>query len=196
MSTRRTVQAHDVIAKHLATGGCAIDATVGNGHDTLFLASCVGAQGKVFGFDIQSAAIDATGRRLQALGEQQRGEIAQEIALYQASHADMAHHVPQEIHGHIHAIMFNLGYLPGCDHTLTTQVETTLAAVRAAGRLLAPGGVLSVLAYPGHAAGREELEQLLSFMQRGEDQIQWHEHDPREAAPDTAPRLFVGKKVD
>ena len=52
-----TEQAHNIIRKHLKVGGIAIDATVGNGHDTLFLAKQVETQGLVFGFDIQKQKI-------------------------------------------------------------------------------------------------------------------------------------------
>ena len=64
--------AHNLIKDVLHPGDIAIDATVGNGHDTLFLVEQVSPSGKVFGFDIQQAAIDSTrainhaGARLQA----------------------------------------------------------------------------------------------------------------------------------
>ena len=58
-------QAHATLAAIISEGDITIDATVGNGHDTLFLARHVGASGTVYGFDIQEAALDSAWRRLR-----------------------------------------------------------------------------------------------------------------------------------
>jgi predicted methyltransferase len=145
-------QAHQLIAGVLQEGDIAIDATVGNGHDTLFLASRVGATGKVYGFDIQQQALDSAWQRLE-----QAGEGAQ-VALYHAGHETMSMLLPETAQGRVKAVMFNLGYLPGGDKRRTTGASTTLAALQAALLLLAPGGVISLLAYTGHPGGREEAE--------------------------------------
>lgn len=145
-------QAHQLITDLLGPGDIAIDATVGNGHDTLFLASCVGASGKVYGFDIQQQALDSAYHRLE-----QAGQSAQ-VSLYHAGHETMGFMVPEMVQGKVKAVMFNLGYLPGGDKRRTTAASTTLAALQAALSLLAPGGVISLLAYTGHPGGREEAE--------------------------------------
>lgn len=180
---------HDIIRSRLQPGGVAIDATLGNGHDTLFLAQCVSEAGHVFGFDIQDQAIQATRQRLQ-----QHNVLACATLLH-ASHADMFEHVPQAFHGQIQAIMFNLGYLPGADKHIITQTETSLKAIEAACRLLAAQGVMTVMAYPGHAGGDEETECLQQWLNQLEptqfatEVIFSHHHQ------ESAPRLFVIGKL-
>jgi 16S rRNA C1402 N4-methylase RsmH len=150
-------QAHQLLHEVLAPGDIAIDATVGNGHDTLFLASKVGAQGKVYGFDIQQQALDSAWQRLELAGE------GVQVSLYHAGHETMAILLPESVAGKVKAVMFNLGYLPGGDKQRTTAASTTLAALQAALSLLAPGGVISLLAYTGHLGGREEAELVKSW---------------------------------
>lgn len=150
-------QAHALLATVLRPGDIAIDATVGNGHDTLFLARLVGATGKVYGFDIQQQALDNAFHRLAEEG------AAQQVSLYHAGHETMGFMVPEMSHGKVRAVMFNLGYLPGSDKQRTTRAPTTLTALQIALSLLAPGGVISLLAYTGHPGGREEAEEVKAW---------------------------------
>lgn len=144
---RSTELAHLLIRPRLQPGDCAIDATLGNGHDAIFLARLVGEAGRVWAFDPQPAAHAA------AMGEfKAQGMDPGRVTFLQAGHETMAEHVTDGIH----AIMFNLGYLPGGDKSYTTRTPTTLTALHAAVGLLARGGVLTVVAYPGHAGGDEE----------------------------------------
>lgn len=181
--------AHEMIRAHLHPGDRAIDATLGNGHDALFLAQCVGEAGHVYGFDIQSQALQSTRLRLQEQGLQVR------ITLLLASHAEMARHVPQAWHGRIQAIMFNLGYLPGTDKSVITQPESTLAALTSACALLARHGLMTVMVYPGHAGGDEEARAVEQWMrqlnpERYQIQIIFSHHHQA-----SAPRLFVLRKL-
>lgn len=146
--------AHALLQSVVQTGDTVIDATMGNGHDTLFLAQQVGAGGKVFAFDVQAQALEKTGKRLA------EHDAQQQVTLVQGCHSQMAECVPTDLHGTVAAAVFNLGYLPGADKALTTQRETTTAAVDAALQLLRVGGVLIVVVYPGHAEGRLEGEVL------------------------------------
>jgi SAM-dependent methyltransferase len=148
---RLTGRAHRLLAAVLVPGDLAVDATVGNGHDTLFLARRVAPGGRVIGCDIQPTALDAAGRRLTAAGLQGA------VRLHRAGHERLLELVPAEEHGRVAAVTFNLGYLPGGDKRLTTRAATTRAALDAAARLLRPGGLLSVLAYVGHPGGAAEL---------------------------------------
>jgi 16S rRNA C1402 N4-methylase RsmH len=147
-------QAHTAITEILGDGDIAIDATVGNGHDTLFLAREVGTAGKVYGFDIEEQALDTAYKRLQGEGLEGR------VSLYHAGHEAMALALPESVKGKVVAVMFNLGYLPGGDKARTTGIATTLAALEQARELLAPRGAISVLAYTGHPGGREEAEAV------------------------------------
>ena len=144
-----------------------VDATVGNGQDTLILAQLAlrthgeGAAGRVGGFDIQAPALASTRERLQAALPPAE---AQRVELHLASHAELAAHVP---HGGVRLVAFNLGYLPGAtsDKSVATTTGSTLAAVRAAAEVLAPGGLVSIMGYTGHAGGPEEVAAVLDFAQ-------------------------------
>ena len=48
------------ILEHLGEGEVAVDFTMGNGGDTLFLSKTVGESGKVYAFDIQEEALAST----------------------------------------------------------------------------------------------------------------------------------------
>jgi predicted methyltransferase len=145
-----------IAAQSVAEGDTAVDATAGNGHDTVLLAGLVGSKGKVWAFDVQQSAIDATWARCAAAGFDDR------VALVNDSHAHMDVHVPLGVA----CVMFNLGYLPGADKTCTTQAQSTLVASQAALRLLKVGGCVLWVAYPGHDGGNEEraLAQFLSTL--------------------------------
>ena len=149
-----TKAAQDRIAQSLQPGQFAVDATMGNGHDTLFMAELVGVEGRVFGFDIQQQALANTRQRLAAAGLENR------VTLIQGGHEYMERLLPSGVQGQISAIMFNLGYLPGGDKHKVTRPETTLAAVEAATRLLAPGGIMTILVYRGHAGGQDEADTI------------------------------------
>lgn len=147
--------AQEIITQALENGGTAIDATMGNGHDTLWLCRLAGEGGHVYAFDVQPEALENTRARLEAEG------VADRATLILAGHQLMAEHV----HEPVDAILFNLGWLPGVAHAVTTRTETTLAAVNAAVELLKPGGVMTICVYPGHEEGKRELAALLEWAQ-------------------------------
>jgi len=148
--------AADYMARIIRPGDSVVDATMGNGKDTLFLAELVGESGHVYAFDVQQEAVARTRERVEAAGFEGR------TTLILAGHETMAQHVPQGVS----AVMFNLGWLPGAQHIVTTKTETTLVAVEAALSLIAPGGVVTVCIYPGHEEGTRELHALLDYAGR------------------------------
>jgi len=150
---------HALVRQAVGEGGLAVDATAGNGHDTLFLAECVGSAGKVYAFDIQREALCRTKQRLSEQG------IANRVALFHAGHHEMDRYLPEETRGKLQAVMFNLGYLPHGDPAIITRAETTLPALETSTVWLAPGGVLSVVLYTGHPGGQEEAEHVLQWAQ-------------------------------
>jgi 16S rRNA C1402 N4-methylase RsmH len=164
-STPLVKRAHEEIQRVLKPGAIAIDCTVGNGHDTAFLARMVGEQGKVYGFDIQQQALD---RGWQRLREQ---NLEKQVALFHAGHELLPTLLPVEVTGHVKAIMFNLGYLPGSDKSRITHTSTTLSALEAALPLLAPGGCISILAYAGHAGGQQESEAVQQWVNNLPDDL-------------------------
>ena len=157
--------AHDRLSEVLMPGDIAIDATVGNGHDTCFLAGAVTPVGHVYGFDIQVPAIDAAQERLSNSG------CDCQVDLILAGHETMQDYIPAKFHGLVGAVMFNLGYLPGSDKQVTTRPSTTVQALESGLSLLRPGGVLSVMAYPGHLGGQVETEQVRVWMTRADSQV-------------------------
>jgi SAM-dependent methyltransferase len=153
-------QAHKWVAERVRLGDIVIDATAGNGSDTLFLSRTAGPGGAVYAFDIQSEALEHTRKRLES---EARPESHAPVILVHASHEELANRIDLEQHGKIAAIMFNLGFLPGSSQTVITQPTTTLAALDIALRLLRGGGILTVVVYPGHEGGRTEAEAVESW---------------------------------
>ena len=146
--------AREVILRAVEPGDTVVDATMGNGHDTQMLCETVGPEGRVYAFDVQAQAVEETRSRLRAQGLDGRAE------LILSGHEHMAEYVK----GPVKAVMFNLGWLPGGDHEVTTRWETTRTAVESALDLLAPMGVLVICAYPGHAEGEREKQELAAFL--------------------------------
>lgn len=138
------------ILAHLGEGDVAVDFTMGNGHDTAFLSKTVGEDGHVYAFDVQQQALDSTKMLLANEG------CPENYTLVLDSH----HKVKEYVSTPIRAGMFNLGYLPGSDKSVTTMRETTMPAIEAAVDLLDHGGVLTVAVYPGHAEGDAEGKML------------------------------------
>lgn len=141
---------HLLMRNFVFEGDKAIDATCGNGHDTLALAELSGSTGHIWGFDIQEQAIAETGRRLDEAG------LAERVTLLQAGHEEMSRHV----YGPVKAVLFNLGYLPGGDRSVITRPETTVGALAQSLQLLGPGGIVMVTLYPGHGGGTSEQQAV------------------------------------
>ena len=146
--------AADCLRQVVQPGDTVVDATMGNGHDTLMLAHLVGETGYVVGFDVQAQAVESSRKLLESEG------VLDRCKLHVLGHEHMA----EEVTGPVRAVVFNLGWLPGGDKSVTTLWETTKTAVSAALSLLGKGGVVTICAYPGHAAGDYERAQLMEFL--------------------------------
>ena len=147
--------AHIMLQEHLNSVSYVIDATCGNGHDSAFIASLLDRNGKLFCFDIQEQAIRNT--------QQQLENATCKTYLYQQSHAELLTTLPT-YYKQIDAIIFNLGFLPQADQTITTQVDSTLDAIQQAEKLLRRKGLLLIVSYPGHHEGKEEDEALQQYL--------------------------------
>jgi len=145
------------LSAHIQIGDPVIDATLGNGFDALFLAQAIGETGIVYGFDVQQEAINSTTQLLQHESCQQ--------AFFLQGHQHMMAHIPQEKHGYIQAIMFNLGWLPNSDKSIITHTDTTILALEQSLQLLAPNGRMSIMLYPGHHGGDSEAAQVITWLQ-------------------------------
>ncbi|MTI95160.1 MAG: methyltransferase domain-containing protein [Firmicutes bacterium] len=145
---------HLHVAAVLKLGDSAVDATAGNGNDTLFLARLVGKQGVVHSFDIQQQAIDNTQALLHA------HSLESQVRLHKQSHTEMSKYL---MPGTVGAVLFNLGYLPRGDKTLVTKPETTVIALNASISLLRPGGLVAIVTYSGHSGGEVEEQKVAEF---------------------------------
>lgn len=158
MGNRRKYQVteycHRFLADYIKSGDSCVDATCGNGGDTEFLCRMVGANGRVYGFDIQEQAVRRTEQRMEKAGCRER------VRLYCVGHEHMAEYVREEVS----VIMFNFGYLPGGDHRIATKAATSLTAIKEGLSLLRPDGVMSLCIYSGGDTGYEEKENLLTFL--------------------------------
>jgi tRNA G37 N-methylase Trm5 len=142
------------ILAHLGEGDTAVDFTMGNGYDTVFLSKTVGPTGRVYAFDIQEKALTSTEQNLR------KNDCPDNWRLICASH----HRANEFVTGKIKAGMFNLGYLPGAGNKqLTTKRSTTLPAVQKAMEMLGENAVLLVAVYPGHPEGAAEGRELTEY---------------------------------
>lgn len=147
--------AHNFWKKIIQPGDSVVDATLGNGYDALVLAKL--ASGILYGFDIQKVAINATKERLASALDT---EAMQKVRLYELCHSKIAEIVPKES---VKLIVYNLGYLPGQDKSLTTKKDTTVLSIQESLNLILPGGLISITCYPGHEAGLIEDEAVTRF---------------------------------
>ncbi|MCP4847855.1 MAG: hypothetical protein GY899_07915 [Verrucomicrobiaceae bacterium] len=188
-SVKVTEIAHRLVSVHLQAGEVAVDATAGNGYDTLLLAKIVGDAGVVFAFDVQACALAASGNRLK------EHNMDQVVKLCQRGHESLAEVVPGCHHGRVATVMFNLGYLPGGDKSMITREHTTLSALQQALDILRAGGLCTVVCYPGHEGGDQEVAAVLRFIE-GLDhdayQIERHDSEHRMNFP---PFLLAIKKM-
>ncbi|MDQ0156606.1 class I SAM-dependent methyltransferase [Robertmurraya andreesenii] len=149
--------ARSLLRKTVQKGDIVVDATVGNGHDTLFLAELVGPSGHVFGFDVQEDAITQTKKRLA------EKNMDEPVTLFHRGHEEIFSSVPSSFHGKVKGAIFNLGYLPGGDKSIVTKPNTTIAALEQLLEILAPEGIIVLVIYHGHTEGAIERDQLLSY---------------------------------
>lgn len=165
---KATAFVQDLIGDRLKAGDVAVDATCGNGHDTLALARAVGESGVVYAADIQPQAVASARRRLEAA----EGPVAR-LFWIEACHSTLALALLPEHRGRVAMTTFNFGYLPGGDKSLTTKCASSLEAVEASLDWTMPGGVVSLAIYPGHPEGAQEAIALTAWAE-GLDPRRFH----------------------
>ena len=195
--TRIVQWGQELLAEVVQPGDLVVDLTAGSGQDTLFLSQLVGSTGQVVAFDIQSQALLETCERMVAAGVQVR--LQQEdiqllqreagIDLLQLSHTELAGVLPAAPKG----IIANLGYLPGDQHGLVTRPESTVMALERSCSLLAAGGRLAVVVYPGHPGGTEEGAAVSEFFAGLTDPV-FHVLQMQVTNRPQAPFLFMVEK--
>ncbi len=139
-------------------GDIVVDGTLGNGHDTEFLAKLVGPNGQVYGFDIQEQAIVSTKKRLTELG------LSDRVTLFQHGHEKIKTSIPPSLHGKVTGAIFNLGYLPGGDKSIVTKPSTTIAAIEQLLEIMAIEGIIVLVIYHGHPEGAVERDAVIQYV--------------------------------
>lgn len=184
--------AHQYWQRLLTIGDVVIDATCGNGHDTLALAELVlgEGQGQVLAIDLQKQAVESTRDRLK---ETLSPKLFSRVSFQVSCHSKLpcSSKLPS-----VKCVVYNLGYLPGADKSLTTQTSTSLESIRLALDLVCKGGAISITCYPGHPEGEVEAQQILAFareLSSHEWNICHHEWVNRPKSPSL---LFLQKQVN
>ncbi|ACA41706.1 class I SAM-dependent methyltransferase [Lysinibacillus sp. fkY74-1] len=155
MKLQRVLQyAQQLLKDSVEEGDTVVDATAGNGHDTLFLAQLVGDEGQVYAFDVQKKAVDATLHRLLDQSLEHRALVLNK------GHEEVANF----IHKPVAAAIFNLGYLPGSNHDIITKPTTTIQAIEDLLKLLKVGGLIILVIYHGHPGGKEERDTVTDYV--------------------------------
>lgn len=141
--------------EHIQPGDICIDATMGNGNDTLLLSQLCGKDGHVYAFDIQTQALEKTKKRLT------EAQAFENYDLILDSHTNMAQYAKADS---VSCIVFNFGYLPGGDHNKATKSSTSIPALETALTLLKKKGQLSLCIYSGGDSGFEERDAILDWL--------------------------------
>ena len=152
-------EVHRRLAEVIEAGDLCLDATAGNGLDTLFLSQLVEESGTVHAMDVQEDALRITADLLAL------NEVQLRVTTHLSCQSKIETVLPPSAKGRIRAITFNLGYLPKGDKSITTSEESTLPAIRIAYEWLVRRGILSILCYRGHPGGKSEEEVVRKLIQ-------------------------------
>ncbi|MTI79957.1 MAG: 16S rRNA (cytosine(1402)-N(4))-methyltransferase [Firmicutes bacterium] len=172
--------AHEFVSVNLPEDGTAVDATAGNGNDTVFLSRHL-PKGKVFSFDVQEQALNNTAKLLEQQGQSSNG-----IELIHDGHQNMDRYISDPVD----VVMFNLGYLPGSDHSIITKPDNTKTALQKAIQFLNIGGKISIVVYTGHQGGMEELFAVEEVLKVLDSRRYWIVELRHVNRPTTAPVSF------
>ena len=145
---------HIILKNHVKPGDITVDATAGNGNDTLLLAKLTGAKGIVYAFDIQKKALDNTALILK------KNNLSEKIKLIHDSHDNIDKYVSNKIS----TAVFNLGYLPSADRNIITKPETTINALKKIIEMLSTNGLITIVSYLKHKGGIKEKNCLEDFL--------------------------------
>ena len=149
--------AHELLEESIQPGELAVDATCGNGYDTLFLSNLVGKDGKVLAFDVQEQAIKATEELLIKNNKSH-------VALIQNSHEFVSDYIQDS--EKIGGAIFNLGYLPRSDKKIITKGSSTIKALESMLDRLKKKGLIVLVVYHGHEGGKEEKDAIIQFVKQ------------------------------
>lgn len=147
--------AHELLKESINEGDFLIDATCGNGNDTLFLAKLTGSKGLVHAYDIQEDAITRSKELTKAYDN---------IHFILDSHAQITNHLIKNEINHVDGAIFNLGYLPKSDKSIITQAHSTIKAISSILNVLNKKKRVVIVIYHGHEGGKEEKSEVLNYV--------------------------------
>lgn len=130
-------------------GDFIIDATAGNGNDTLYLAEKFPCS-IVTAFDVQEQAIENTKKRCAHLNN---------VQYVLDSHANVDLYASEGVG----LAIFNLGYLPNADKSITTRADSTIESVTKILPMLKVGGAIVITLYRGET-NLAETELVMEYL--------------------------------
>ncbi|MET3683607.1 hypothetical protein ABID56_001716 [Alkalibacillus flavidus] len=151
--------AHDWLRQTIESGDTVVDATLGNGHDSVFLSQTVGSNGHVYSFDIQVEAITEAKQLFNR-------EQTENVTTVQLGHEHASSYLQDRGVQSIGGAIFNLGFLPGGDEEITTHADTTIQAIDGIFSLLKSKRMIVIVVYPGHETGQTEKNQLMTYLKQ------------------------------
>src|SRR5699024_10942580 len=148
---------HSVLKEIIHAGDTVLDATCGNGNDTLMLAKACGNSGHVYAFDIQAQAIISTKALLNTYS-------IHHVTYIHDNHSNINQYLQATMNGKSTVVIFTLGYLRRGDKTIITTPASTIAAIKKLFQFIRLGGRIALVIYHGHPGGQEEKNDVLSFV--------------------------------
>lgn len=140
---------HHLIKAYIHKTDVVVDMTMGNGHDTLFLAEL---SDFVYAFDKQQEALVQTKKRLDQ-------HHIKHVKLIKDTHENILNYV-----SNFKYVIYNLGYLPLSDKTVTTHKESTINSLKIVLEHIDDDGIIFMVVYPGHQEGYEESTALDTYL--------------------------------
>ncbi len=142
--------AHQLLSNYIKSTDIMIDATMGNGNDTVFLAKHAKY---VYAFDIQQQALIETKKALELSN-------LHNVKLILDSHEKINDYISD-----FKGIVFNLGYLPKGDKSITTTSDVTIKTIISLLPKLKVEGFIMLVVYTGHQAGMDESIAIDQYLQ-------------------------------
>ncbi|WP_101772931.1 tRNA (mnm(5)s(2)U34)-methyltransferase [Peptostreptococcus faecalis] len=145
-------------------GAVVLDATLGKGNDFIYMMNIAGDSGYGYGFDIQENAIKITKSNLD--NNLKNKNKYNNIEIINDGHQNLDKYVDKKID----FASFNLGYLPGSDHKIITNPNTTIEAISKLIPHIKQNGLICIASYVSHPGGMEESIKVTEYVEQLEQQ--------------------------
>lgn len=130
-----------------------LDATCGRGNDSLKLLNKIGEEGFLYACDIQDEAVESSNKILIEAGYNN-------YKIYKISHEYIFDYISEEIE----FIIYNLGYLPKSDKSITTKADSTIKSIEKGLTKISKTGMIVIVSYLGHKESFEERDKLSDYL--------------------------------